>query len=198
MNKLIILKGPSGVGKSSRVEKLLNQNNSKEIFITLRDKSSMCLGFLIKELNLFIFGKYNSKNKFVGMDYINSKTGSSNLSYSFIEKIVKKYNVLIEGEPLMISHRYRPTFIFKNLNVNSIMIKFFLYNSKSEYLNRIKERSGKHPKKDTGWNRNKQYFSDYNSTLKEVNEKVVVYKELFNEPIQKTIEQIKQFLKQEV
>lgn len=87
------LRGCSGSGKTWVVRELFDNYETKPI----KDKSGNIVGYYLKELNLFIVGKYTTSCG--GCDTISTQDET----VERVEKAVKKgYNVLFEG--LIASH----------------------------------------------------------------------------------------------
>lgn len=167
---IVVVRGTSGTGKGTRVvqfiEWLRGSFNPEPIVYEYNNKPLQC-GFWFKEINLVFIGKYTKSNKsnltsWTSMDFIHSTLKTSELANSLVKYIGLKYKnatIILEGEPMMQSHRWRPSFVHSDLGYNNMAFISFVYETREQYDERIIGRSGK-AAKETGWSRNEQYKKD--------------------------------------
>jgi hypothetical protein len=165
---LMMLKGTSGTGKSTRMNLIVK-------FLTARKKyEEISLGYIFKDLKLIIMGKSvltetpsGVVQNWNSLDSLNSKYGTDLVLFYIRMLLDKGYNVLCEGEPCIVSHKYRPILLQQKLQVENLWIRIFNYTDKDQYLRRIMDRNGKEPRSNEGWLRNRVYRNDFNKIVKE-------------------------------
>lgn len=195
-NTIAILKGTSGTGKGTRVRQFLefckknyeyielkidsyktkkkNKITGENEIVTINKQKE--LGIYIREINTLFLGKLTTSNKsglesWTSLDYFNGIFNSTELVCKMIQELSEKYNLIAEGEPMLLSFRYRPIWMFETYNINKLLIQIYSYPNKEEYLNRIIGRSGKKPNGNGGWSRNNGYlYSKENKHITEQKE----------------------------
>lgn len=161
--KILIVKGCSGVGKSTRISSLIESLKTHyQQDITPYENFGYTIG-----CNLII-GGYNKLGKFQGLDGVFKKIGSMVNFSSTLSHLADYYTIIVEGSALSLTYRLRPTYLVGENKFDSSLCTYFLYNSKEEYENRILNRTGKLPKKEAGWNHNKDFEKEYNKYLEEL------------------------------
>lgn len=181
---IINIKGISAAGKSSRLHVLIAYLGSKGL--TLEDfirpdykGKDQSYGTLIKELNLVVLGKNYEKDgvlRFQGFDAVTGRQSKSHeWSQFIIDQVKEGYSFIVEGAGITNSNRYRPEFLFKEIPDLSLVANYY-YNfepeEKQAYLDRVKYRSGKVPKKDSMWDNGPGIYRDYEKSLEEAASKV--------------------------
>lgn len=168
---IFVLRGTSGTGKGTRVvqfiEWLMTIYTHTNVVYEFNNKP-LNVGIWFEDINLVFIGKYTRSNKsgltsWTSMDFIHSTLKTSEMANSLVKYIGQKYKnstVILEGEPMMQSHRWRPEFVYSDLGYNNMAFVSIVYNDREEYDKRIIGRSGK-AAKETGWGRNEQYKKDY-------------------------------------
>lgn len=181
MLTMAILKGPSGTGKGTRVSQLIEFLKTKEkpipFYYSMISKSSM--GLLFKESGILFIGSYVCSNKgglssWSSLDSVHAavKTASNGrlvvLEAIDFARQHSKENICIvmEGEPMLLSDKFRPEFLSKTYQPNHLMISYFTYSSRDEYEARIQGRSGI-PGGDSGWGRADGYPKDFEKSKEE-------------------------------
>lgn len=168
---VVVIRGTSGTGKGTRVVQFLEWLRTKyepKLIEYELDKKLIQVGFWFEEVNLVFIGKYTVSNKsdlasWTSMDFIHSTLKTSEMANSLVKYIKGKYKdstIILEGEPMMQSHRWRPEFVHNDLGFNNMAFISFIYQFREDYDKRIIGRSGK-AAKDTGWGRNEQYTRDH-------------------------------------
>jgi hypothetical protein len=109
---------------------------------------------------VYFIGTWTTSNKsglksWTSLDYINSITGKTDLTIE-LTKNTAMGHVIMEGEPMILSHKYRPKFMAEKYGINQMTFSIFDYKSREEYDKRIIGRSGK-VAGDGGWSRNESY-----------------------------------------
>lgn len=166
---VFIIKGCSGSGKSTRVSKLLSLLSSKgmslkDVTFTNIEGKVKNIGILVEELNLIVIGKYyvkNNETRFQGFDSVTSAfCGVTNFS-DYLKENSNKYSYIIEGAGITDSYRFRPKYL-KEIGFENIFVQYYTYkdDQKDQYLKRIFDRTGKHPSKDSGWNKRNNFRGD--------------------------------------
>lgn len=196
---ILNIKGISASGKSSRLHCLVAFLAScgfhLEDFVKPDDKGKdQSYGTLVKELNLIILGKDYEKDgvrRFQGFDSVTGRQQKSAGWSEFITECVKEgYSVIVEGAGITNSFRYRPEFLHAEMPNLSLVANWY-YNfeshEKQEYLDRVKYRSGKIPKKDSMWDNHPGIYRDYEKSVEEAakipNKKCVAGYYSWSEPI---------------
>lgn len=168
---IVVIRGTSGTGKGTRVVQFLEWLRTKyepELIEYELDKKMIQVGFWFKELNLVFIGKYTVSNKsglasWTSMDFIHSTLKTSEMANSLVKYLSLKFKnatIILEGEPMMLSNRWRPEFVHEDLGFNNMAFISFIYEAREDYDKRIIGRSGK-AAKETGWERNQQYTKDH-------------------------------------
>ncbi len=179
MKTLHILKGGSGAGKGTRVCQLMEYlraagNNCETIHWQKGDKN-IPVGKYFPALSLFVAGKYNISNKsgltsWNGVDHLHSTFSKSEYVRDMLKNIVEKFKVqhmILEGEPMFLSDKYRPAFLNEFYQPDQLFIDYYLYDNRDQYDERIIGRSGK-AAGDTGWQRCSQYRKEVETSRGEV------------------------------
>ena len=169
MSSLAILKGASGTGKGTRVYQLIRFLKTLYEPVEYKFISGgriKTLGLYFKGLNIFFVGTNVVSNKsglesWSSLDYINAATGKTDLTLNILKLLLEQnFNVVAEGEPMLISYKYRFLWVLENLKPNSMFFSYYMYKDRGEYDTRIMGRSGK-VAGSTGWERNEGYLIDY-------------------------------------
>ncbi|UHS65573.1 P-loop nucleotide kinase 2 [Escherichia phage vB_EcoM-RPN242] len=176
MAKIIVVKGTSGVGKGTRVVQFIEWLRTKleptELTYTVGDKTRP-FGLKFGELKLIFVGQYTVSNKsglasWTSMDAIHAATGSGDIARDLIKCwLVQGYTLVCEGEPLMLSDKWRPEWMFKNYPIESLALLYFAYPDRYQYDARIRGRSGKEAG-NSGWSRNESYYKEFEKSKAEM------------------------------
>lgn len=177
MKSMIVIKGPSGVGKGTRVVQVVEflRQYFEPVSLTYQDgKKTKPLGLAFEEMGLLFIGQYTTSNKsglasWSSMDAIHSGLGSGELARDMLRGYVDMgYTLVCEGEPLMLSDKWRPEYMFKFYGLDTLSLLYFHYKDRAEYDARIIGRSGK-AAGDSAWSRNESYPKEFNEkSLKEM------------------------------
>lgn len=176
MSKLIVIKGTSGTGKGTRVvqfiEWLRTRLEPREVTYTIGDKTRL-FGVAFDELKLMFVGQYTASNKsglasWTSMDAIHAATGSGDIARELVkEHLSAGYTLVCEGEPLMLSDKWRPEWLFANYPIEQLALLYFTYPDRYQYDARIRGRSGKEAG-DSGWTRNESYQKEFEKSKSEM------------------------------
>ena len=176
MAKIIVVKGPSATGKGTRVvqfiEWLRTKLNPTELTYTVGDKTRM-FGLKFEELKLIFVGQYTISNKsglasWTSMDGIHAATGSGDIARDILKGWLEQgYSLVCEGEPLMLSDKWRPEWMFKNYPIETLSMLYFAYPDRYQYDARVRGRSGKEAG-DSGWSRNESYPKEFEKSKQEL------------------------------
>lgn len=169
MKSMIVVKGPSACGKGTRVVQFIEflRTHFTPNELTYPDgKKVRPLGLAFEELGLLFVGQYVTSNKsglssWSSMDAIHSALGSGDLARDMLREYTNKgYTLVCEGEPLMLSDKWRPKFLFSFYGLDTLSLIYFHYKDRAEYDARIIGRSGK-AAGDSGWTRNESYPKEF-------------------------------------
>lgn len=176
MAKIIVVKGTSGTGKGTRVVQFIEWLRTKleptELTYTVGDKTRP-FGLKFGELKLIFVGQYTVSNKsglasWTSMDAIHAATGSGDIARDLIKCwLVQGYTLVCDGEPLMLSDKWRPGWMFKNYPIESLALLYFAYPDRYQYDARIRGRSGKEAG-NSGWSRNESYSKEFEKSKAEM------------------------------
>lgn len=174
MPNMFVVKGPSGIGKGTRVVQFIEFLRSKfipeELFYEVTNKAGKVtrkpLGLLFKEFNLVFIGSYTISNKsnlasWTSMDSLHAALKTGEAARAELLKLTQKgYSLVCEGEPLMLSDKWRPAFLKEHFGLDKLIMVYFHYNDREQYDERILGRSGK-VAGDSGWGRNESYPKEF-------------------------------------
>lgn len=181
MQTVTVLKGGSAAGKGSRVSQLmeylksLGHNCVTVVHKCNETQKTRAVGKHFPALNLFIPGKYNISNKsgltsWNGVDYLHSAFNTAERTREVIKEMCDELEVehlILEGEPMFLSDKYRPTFLNEFYNPSRLLsIIYFMYDNREQYDDRIVGRSGK-KSGESGWSRIKGYEAEIPKTIEE-------------------------------
>ena len=176
MAKIIVVKGTSATGKGTRVVQFIEWLRTKleptELTYTVGDKTRP-FGLKFGELKLIFVGQYTVSNKsglasWTSMDAIHAATGSGDIARDLIKCwLVQGYTLVCDGEPLMLSDKWRPGWMFKNYPIESLALLYFAYPDRYQYDARIRGRSGKEAG-NSGWSRNESYYKEFEKSKAEM------------------------------
>jgi len=163
IKSLHTLLGTSGVGKGSRVSQLLTFLETKfenhPIYFIVKEKQRQH-GLYFPEIDVYFIGTWTISNKsglksWTSLDYINSATGKTEITCQRTKDTARGH-VIMEGEPMLLSNRYRPIYMNEMYGVTDFSFTIFDYATREEYDERILGRSGKIAG-EGGWSRNSSY-----------------------------------------
>lgn len=176
MAKIIAIKGTSGTGKGTRVVQFIEWLRTKlepvELAYTVGYKTRP-FGLQFEELKLIFVGQYTVSNKsglasWTSMDGIHAATGSGDIARDLIKGwLAQGYTLVCEGEPLMLSDKWRPEWMFNNYPIDALSLLYFSYPDRYQYDARIRGRSGKEAG-DSGWSRNESYAKEFEKSKAEM------------------------------
>ena len=185
--------GSNATGKGTRMNQLIHFLKTKynpELYFTIgKNNKKFNLGILFKDIDLLIVGKYVDTDfqSFTSLDSVWNKLGGTEETVSLFKTL--DYNILCEGYSNTDTFRIRPVHMSTS-GCNRFFYQIYSYGVENHdtYLKRIFERSGKHPKKAAGFEKETQilkYSSKINNELKEHNLDGVCYNLNYDEPITK-------------
>lgn len=176
MSKIIVIKGTSGTGKGTRVvqfiEWLRTKFEPRLVEYSVGDKVRP-FGLAFDELKLMFVGQYTVSNKsglasWTSMDAIHAATGSGDIARAFVkEHLESGFTLVCEGEPLMLSDKWRPAWLLENYPIDALAVLYFTYPDRYQYDARIRGRSGKEAG-DSGWGRNESYIKEFEKSKEEM------------------------------
>lgn len=177
METYALLKGTSGTGKGTRVFQLMSYlfneagYKAEKLQAKMKGKKKP-FGVLFTDINVIFLGKWVVSNKsglksWSSLDAINAGTGKTDLTIALVKRRTRGMHVVAEGEPMIISHKYRPEVMFELYpDLERCFFQIFNYAEREQYDERILNRSGKLPG-DSGWGRNKDYKREHERVLSE-------------------------------
>jgi hypothetical protein len=179
---IIVIKGISGTGKSTRVFHLIQFLKSIGVeFVPYKycniNNKEVEVGLYSKEFNLLFVGNLYNKNGFNFWQGYDAKTGSlvgSKGMTEFLKDLVKKgVNVLVEGAGITGTNRLRPMFLCSEVGfLNIFMIRYdYVDGARKDYDDRIYYRSGKITNTNQMWSKLGGFANDINKSR---NEAIVV------------------------
>ena len=192
MSKIIVVKGISGSGKSSRVFQLIKYLEVlgcqfEDFHYLNKEGKDRVVGLLCKNLGIVFLGKiYKSGTveRWQGYDSVTGCFMKSEYFSEFLKDQKGKFTMFVEGAGVTQTNRLRPKFLHEQLGYESIMIQYYNYDNKQDYLDRITYRSGKVPTKATMWDKNSSFIAESAWSL--IDQKTIdceVYINQFNAPI---------------
>lgn len=177
MKSYALLMGSSATGKGTRLENYINFLTSKfgkpNILQALTDDGKVFqYGIEFPSLDMVVLGKLVTSNKsgaigWSSLDMINASLGGTESTCNFVNKYCQNKHVIGEGEPMLQSNRYRPTWMKEFYGVEKTFHMIFFYRNKEDYIARIVGRSGRPPNGDAGWSRNNSYIGYINKCTAE-------------------------------
>lgn len=203
-NTLVLVKGCSGAGKSTRMSHLINKLMERESTTfsahIYKDKS---VGFDIHDtLNnqtYIILGKYSRADKWQGIDAVTKHFSSSEgITQFVIETLSNNDNLtlIIEGAGTTASWRWRPIYLTQIDQANHLfsycttIYYQFQKHEYDSYSSRILERSGRPPNSQAMWRKNMGFLNEFKKTIIELQQlsleersKFSVAEFSYNEPI---------------
>ena len=163
MKSYNLLLGTSGTGKGTRLSQLLTfldtKFDSAAIHVMQKGRQRQ-LGIHFRGIDVFVIGQWTISNKsglksWSSLDYINSMTGKTDLTIEMV-KTETFGHVIGEGEPMLLSNKYRPTFMHEMYEIDKMSFHVYNYETREQYDERILGRSGKIAG-EGGWSRNESY-----------------------------------------
>lgn len=184
MEKVFIIKGISGTGKSSRVLQLIlffeQVMGYKRIPYyhehpeTLKDKE---VGIFFEEPNILFIGKTYERDgveRFQGYDAVTGCFGGAALFSDFMKETGKHHHIVVEGAGVTLSNRLRPKFLFEYCGFTDQFYQYYNYENsdygKEKYHERLMLRSGKVTEKDSMWTKCKSYEGEFKKVEEEAKE----------------------------
>lgn len=200
-NTIVLVKGASGSGKSTRVFLLLNYlAEIGERFIPYEYMSEktgklQTIGMYSSALNLIFLGKYYEKNgvkRWQGHDSVTGCFGgSAGMSKFLLDTSRRGHGVLIEGAGTTATWRLRPLELCGTSEFTNILYIVYDYRNDQydDYIARIIHRTGKPPASDAMWHKHVTFQNEYEKAVQEgrlVNEaggNVVLRNQLYDAPV---------------
>lgn len=200
-NSIIIVKGTSGSGKSTRVYLLLDFLQSLGVklepflFKTIDGKEKQ-VGLYSEDFNMLFVGgfyEYGKIKRWQGYDNVTGKIcGAEGLSY-FLKGISDLgIDILIEGSVCCQTNRLKPYDLYHVSGYKNIMYVRYDYSVDGfqDYKDRIYNRAGNINNREDSFDKNnRKFFLDCRKAEKEAEEvnksggNVVVYDRLYNCPV---------------
>ncbi|ASZ78779.1 hypothetical protein 2050H1_013 [Serratia phage 2050H1] len=176
MKNMIVIKGTSGSGKGTRVVQLIEFLRTKYEPVVREygvGEKVRPFGLVFEELKLMFVGQYTRSNKsgltsWTSMDAIHAAVGKGEIAREFISQYLSDgYTLVCEGEPLMLSDKWRPEWMVSNYGLEKLSMLYFHYENRDQYDARIIGRSGKKAG-DGGWARNTSYPKEFEASRNEM------------------------------
>lgn len=180
-NSIILVKGISGSGKSTRIYLFLDFLKSIGSDIVpfhskMVNGMNKEVGVYSPDFNLVFIGKYYQQagvQRWQGYDSMTKKfCHSEGLSF-FLKKMGEECrSVLVDGAGTTATWRLRPSYLFNESGFNNILHIRYDYrdNQFEEYCERITYRSGEPPKGDSMWRKHNTFQHDMDKAVKEAEE----------------------------
>lgn len=176
MKTMIVIKGTSGTGKGTRVVQLIEFLRTKYEPVVREysvGEKVRPFGLVFEELKLMFVGQYTRSNKssltsWTSMDAIHASVGKGEIAREFLSQYLSDgYTLVCEGEPLMLSDKWRPEWMVSNYGLDKLSMLYFHYETREQYDARIIGRSGKKAG-DGGWSRNTSYPKEFEASRNEM------------------------------
>ena len=180
---MCVLKGASGTGKGTRVSQLLEYMKTLDTPVMFRSRLSSKLdaGLLFPKLGFLFIGGFVKSNKsgltsWTSMDNVHATLKTAEAGRELIKEaieflksraIVDDVTIVLEGEPMLLSDKFRPEFIESEYKPERLYISYFMYSDREQYDKRIIGRSGGTGGGDSGWSRASSYLSDFEKSKEE-------------------------------
>lgn len=177
-NSIVVIKGISGSGKSTRVHyllefiELLGGKLEPFEFTNINGKKDT-IGVYSPDFNMVFVGKFyydGGIRRWQGYDSMTDRLGKSEgLSHFMLDMSRRGIAVLIDGAGVTATHRLRPECLMADSEMVNILYVRYDYreDQREEYRARITYRSGEPPKGDRMWRKNHNFRSDYEKAVKE-------------------------------
>lgn len=178
---MVVLKGASGTGKGTRVSQLIEYLKTRETPKIWRNNTSSDFGLFFPVHGFMFIGSYVVSNKsqltsWSSMDLVHASLKTAENGRGLIKDAInylrdnsssKNLTLVLEGEPMLLSDKYRPEFIESEYTPDHLVLSYYMYESREQYDERIKGRSGVEKGGDSGWSRAASYLSDFNKSKEE-------------------------------
>lgn len=199
-NTIVLVKGISGSGKSTRVFLLLDylkeigETFVPYVYTPLTGKTQQ-VGVYSPALNMVFVGKFyedGGVSRWQGYDSMTTRLAKAEgLSHFLLDTSRKNHNVLIDGAGTTVTWRLRPLDLCGSSEfVNILHVRYDYRDDQwDEYCSRIAYRSGKPPKGDCMWRKHKTFQHDFEKAIveaKEVNDAggcVVLFDKPYDSPV---------------
>lgn len=177
-NSIVVIKGISGSGKSTRVYFFLEflellGGELKPFEFTNIDGRTDTVGVYSPDFNMVFVGKFyydGGVRRWQGYDAMTGRLGKSpGLSHFMLEMTHRGIAVLIDGAGVTATHRLRPECLMAESEMMNILYVRYDYreDQREEYRARIIYRSGEPPKGDQMFRKNGNFLHDYEKAVKE-------------------------------
>lgn len=177
MKTLVVISGTSGTGKGTRVCQMIEYMRTKEKPETVRmayKGKVKSVGLLFKTADMLFVGAQTTSNKsgltsWTSMDYIHSSFDGADGAAEMLDHVKDMAStIVLEGEPMMVSNRWRPIYAMDKWKPETFVRMYFTYpeDKRSEYDARIVGRSGK-AAGEAGWSRNQCHVNDHAKSVEE-------------------------------
>jgi hypothetical protein len=175
-----ILKGASGTGKGTRVSQLIEWLKTQETPIVWTPQKKP-FGLLFPKHGFMFIGCYTESNKsgltsWSSMDMVHATVKTADAGREILRR-AKEYaienssfdtvSLVVEGEPMFLSDKYRPKFISEFYEPDNLYMSYFVYASREQYDQRIRCRSGIDKGGDSGWSRADGYPKEFEKSKQE-------------------------------
>ena len=185
MRTFINILGGNASGKSTRVGCFVNYlqnkigNYTSVIYFSNKKKKETEVGRIYKTKigEIFILGRFNGKQKWVGLDSADFSTYQSR--YDFIKYMFDNYNITYFIQEGYFNNRAY-AFTLEKVTENGAKVEvvkefFFLYDNVNQFLERTNTRTGKNrgldwAKNAPGWRDSQGQLKNYNELLKTNND----------------------------
>ena len=180
-SSIILVKGISGSGKSTRIYMLLDfitrlGGKFLPYYYTNKEGKKLQVGVYSEDFDIVFIGKFYNKgkvHKWQGLDSMTSKLVDSDGLSEFITHVSESGSgLLLEGSGTTASWRLRPMELCCTNGILNILHVRYDYadDQFEEYIRRVKFRSGKAPNGDSMWRKHKTFASDFNKAVNEASE----------------------------
>lgn len=177
-NSIVVIKGISGSGKSTRVYYFLDflehiGGELKPFEFTNINGRKDTIGVYSEDFNMVFVGKFyydGGVRRWQGYDAMTGRLGKSpGLSDFMLQMTQRGISVLIDGAGVTATHRLRPECLMAESEMMNILYVRYDYreDQRDEYRARITYRSGEPPKGDQMFRKNGNFLHDYEKAVKE-------------------------------
>lgn len=177
-NSIVVIKGISGSGKSTRVYYFLDflehiGGELKPFEFTNINGRKDTIGVYSEDFNMVFVGKFyydGGVRRWQGYDAMTGRLGKApGLSDFMLQMTQRGISVLIDGAGVTATHRLRPECLMAESEMMNILYVRYDYrgDQRDEYRARITYRSGEPPKGDQMWRKNHNFKSDLLKAVEE-------------------------------
>lgn len=169
MDKILICKGASASGKSTRVQRILEY--FQHIGIELEDYYYTDINGLrkivgVKVMDILFIGQISKKKKiFRGFDDVGDYFIKIQHFFDFLKENKDEMMFVIEGSGVVITNKLRPEYLNSEMGISELLMQYYIFDSEESFAERKFMRSG--AVGVNGYARNELFIGEYKKTLEE-------------------------------